>query len=443
MSQSSSASRRRKRGSAKTSDITATRTTTSLSSGPYSLSFQQRLIDGGIYPLGYQYPSGKVPAKPSNWDTINQRLLVPRSSLSPSQFSEEAHERFVQADTDAAKEDQIKKSVMPIITGRDRDGKTVSGDVPFGNLEPLIPPICEEETLKLAKPDYYYGARPEQLNRQIRNDLSSIIIPSKQHDLPMVPNFFIEAKGPDGSLAVANRQACYDGTCGARAMQTLQSYNLEQMVFDNNAYTLSTTYHGGTLKMFAHHPYQSDATRTQPEYCMHQIKGWAMTSDPETFRKGATAFRNLKDWAGEQRDAFITQANARVSVAGDASTQGSSSLSFTSTIESEDPYEDSETSADELSMDIRSMSKRPRAPRRRSRSNRKGRTTVATSLQSAGSVTWKWENGVYRCYQADQVVKYQSELPAHVWVYYASGWPKRRGKTWMYYDSNTKEYHFR
>ncbi|EEH40420.1 hypothetical protein PAAG_02475 [Paracoccidioides lutzii Pb01] len=31
----------------------------------------------------------------------------------------------------------------------------------------------------------------------------------------MAPNFFLEAKIPDGSLAVATRQACYDGALGA------------------------------------------------------------------------------------------------------------------------------------------------------------------------------------------------------------------------------------
>lgn len=36
-----------------------------------------------------------------------------------------------------------------------------------------------------------------------------------------------------------------------------------------------------------------------------------MTSDFETFRQGATAYRNARDWAKEQRDEAIRRANER------------------------------------------------------------------------------------------------------------------------------------
>ncbi|EFW14297.1 hypothetical protein D8B26_007044 [Coccidioides posadasii str. Silveira] len=115
----------------------------------------------------------------------------------------------------------------------------------FGNLAHLT-----DDTLSRAKPDHFYGARPEQLNRQIRKDLSDQIIPSTQDDLPMAPNFFLEAKGPDGSLAVATRQACYDGALGARGMHSLQTYRQDKLTYDNNAYTITSTYHGGQLKLY-------------------------------------------------------------------------------------------------------------------------------------------------------------------------------------------------
>lgn len=56
------------------------------------------------------------------------------------------------------------------------------------------------------------------------------------------------------------------------------------------------------------HPLQP----TSPEYYVHQLKGWSMTSDFETFRQGATAYRNARDWAKEQRDEAIRRANGRV-----------------------------------------------------------------------------------------------------------------------------------
>lgn len=107
---SQSSSRGRKRGSASTldtgpaTDTTNTRTTES--SGPYSRNFQQKLIDGGIYPDKYEYPDGRVPPKPDNLEEINQRLAQSRPSLSPSNFSYDKFEEFKRADAHVSKENK-------------------------------------------------------------------------------------------------------------------------------------------------------------------------------------------------------------------------------------------------------------------------------------------------------------------------------------------------
>ena len=44
---------------------------------------------------------------------------------------------------------------------------------------------------------------------------------------------------------------------------------------------------------------------------MTQINTWGMTGNPATFRKGASAFRNARDWAKDKRDNAIECANAR------------------------------------------------------------------------------------------------------------------------------------
>ena len=155
----------------------------------------------------------------------------------------------------------------------------------------------------------YYGARPEQLDRQVRDELSGQIIPSTQYDLPITPNFFLAAKGPDGSLAVAGRQACYDGALGARGIQQLQSYGEGKQVFDKNAYTITSTYHGGQLKIYTSHPKEPSDPGARPEYFMTQLRSFAMTDTTETFRQGATAFRNARDWTKEKRNEFVKSAN--------------------------------------------------------------------------------------------------------------------------------------
>ena len=283
-------------------------TTTTKSTGPYNRNFQQNLIDGRVYPNGYKFPDGRVPIKPDNWEDINHRLRLPRRSLSPSKFSEEDHERFVQADADAVKEKQVTTSVIPVIEGKISDSKCVSGGIPFANLEHLT-----DGTIVPGNPDIYYGARPEQLNRRVRGELNSYIIPSTQDDLPIAPNFFLAVKGPDGSLSVAAKQASYDGSLGERGILSLLSYGQDEPVFDKYAHTISSIYHGGQLKMYAIHSNPPTSRESQPAYFMHQLRSFAMADTAETFRQGATAYRNAQDWAKEQRDVAILQSNERAS----------------------------------------------------------------------------------------------------------------------------------
>jgi hypothetical protein len=215
------------------------------------------------------------------------------------------HEKFVRADAHAFKEKQITESVISKIEGDNGDTRCVAGGIPFRNLEHLT-----DGTLVSGNPDRYYGARPEQLDRRIRTDLEKQIMPSRQQDLPIAPNFFLAAKGPDGSASVAKRQACYDGALGARGMHSLREYGRDEPEFDNNAYTISSIYHDGTLKMFTSHPSRSDAA-SRTEYYMTQLRSFSMTDNPDTFREGATWYRNGRDWAKEQRDDAIKRATEK------------------------------------------------------------------------------------------------------------------------------------
>ncbi|KMW68959.1 hypothetical protein BDDG_13161 [Blastomyces dermatitidis ATCC 18188] len=303
---SRSRSRKRRPGSPPSASTDTRGTTKSTSTTPYNRNFQQNLIDHGVYPDGYEYPDGRIPVMPNNWEEINETLARPRSSLSPSKFSDEHFQKFKRADTHASKEQPVTTSVIPIIEGDVDDPKCTGGGYLLGNLAPLT-----DGTLAQAKPDHFYGARPEQLNRRIRNELCNYIIPSTQDDLPMIPNFFLEAKGPDGSLAVATQQACYDGALGARGMHTLQSYQQDRSTYDNSAYTLTSTYHGGQLKLYTTHLTEPEGPGHRPEYIMTQLNTWGMTGNLETFRQGACAYRNARDWAKEKRDGFIRLANER------------------------------------------------------------------------------------------------------------------------------------
>lgn len=281
-------------------------TTKTKSTGVYDRAFQQHLVDNDVYPYGHRHLDGSVVVKPINWKDLNQILAQPRPSLSHSMFTDEDYEIFVQADADVSKEKQVSELVIPFIEGKIRNPKCRSGGIPFTNLDHLT-----DGTLKPGNPDIYYGAHPEQLSRKVRDELEGKIIPSTQQDLPMAPNFFLEVKGPDGSLAVAGRQACYDGALGARSIHSLRSYGQDKPVYDNNASTITSIYHGGTLKMYASHVAQPTSPGGRPKYHMSQLGAFAMTGNRDTCRDGLMAYRNAKEWAEEQRNDAIGQANER------------------------------------------------------------------------------------------------------------------------------------
>ena len=205
------------------------------STGPYDRAFEQHLIDHSIYPEEYEYADGTALPQPENLQEINERLKRPRLYLSLSKFSDADFKQFKRENANARKEKQVTKSVISIIEGKVRDSRCVSGGIPFANLSQLT-----DGTLVPGNPDIYHGARPEQLDRRVRNELNKLVVPSTQDSLPILPNFFLATKGPDGSLAVAERQACYDGALGARSMHAIKAYAKDGEAYDGNAYAITS-----------------------------------------------------------------------------------------------------------------------------------------------------------------------------------------------------------
>ncbi|KAI9841528.1 MAG: hypothetical protein M1837_000629 [Sclerophora amabilis] len=316
-------------------------------SSAYHRDFEQHLIDHGVYPSHYDFLDDRESQRPKNEEEILDRLALPRPSLSPSRFSNNAFDNFVRTNSRALTEPMVMRNLIPTISG---DANIPSaGELPFGNLEPLT-----DGTLVDAKPDFYDGARPAQIHGRIREELSSHITPSTQQHAPALPNFFIEGKGPDGSTAVAKRQACYDGALGARGIHRLRSFGVEasETLYDSNAYTITSTYHDGTLKMYTSHPTQGTDPECSPEYHMTQLRSLAMTDTAERFREGASAFRNARDWAKEQRDSLIAAANGRVRDAPFERSSFESSRYSALSPSTNEPLPESETSADEFTLEL-------------------------------------------------------------------------------------------
>ncbi|TWU72926.1 hypothetical protein ED733_000706 [Metarhizium rileyi] len=280
-------------------------------SSAYDKGFQQHLIDYKIYPEGYEVGNGLPTIKPSNLDSIQEALRANRASLSPSQFTQEAFQDFKSKNTRIIFESDVMTTILPIICGDSRIHS--QQNVLFTELEP----ITSTKAVK-PKPDLFDGAFLEEINKDVRDDpaLRPKIIPTKHHSLPVASNFFMEVKGPDGNASVAQRQACYDGAYGARAMHALQNHGKAQLEYDENAYAYSSTYHPatGTLQLYAHHVIGPADTGGRPGYHMTQLDTWGMTGNIDTFRHGATAFRNTRDLARRHRDHFIKAANCSQNV---------------------------------------------------------------------------------------------------------------------------------
>ena len=333
MSSSQSGSRKRVK-TGRESDISSK----TKKSSAYDGGFEQHLIDHGIH-------MNNRAQKPNNWAEINRRIIQPRPSLSPSRFTETAFETFQQTNEEALTENTVMSKAFPIIAGTSNIPS--QENLLFGNLKHLT-----DGSITKAKPDCYDGSRPADLNKQIREELGPYIVPSTNTAAPCLPNFFTEAKGPKGTTDVCKRQALYDGAVGARGIHELRSYVGQQTLFDNNAYTIASTYHhSGLLTMYTTHPTPSGGPTNPTEYRMTQLRSFAMTDAPDTFRQGASALRNARDWAEEKRKELIAAANGKVPDA-EHSDLVSSTQSFVSLSSTEAAHPESETSADELALEV-------------------------------------------------------------------------------------------
>ena len=272
-------------------------------SSAYDNNFEEHLIDHRIFPEGYEHPDGRSTPEP-DLVGFHEMLARSRRSLSPSRFTTADFCDFKQANAQVLSEGKVMRTVLPAVYGKSCIDN--EGDLVFTRLEPIA-----DDFIVNAKPDFYDGALPAKIDKRVRDDIGNFIIPTGHLKAPVLPNFFLEVKAPKGGADIVKRQACYDGFVGARAMHQMQSYGQNELVYDGKAYSVSTTYHAGTgtLQMYTTHPTQASDGTT--EYHMTQVRAFALTSDPDTFRQGATAFRNARDWAQEQRNGFISMSNDR------------------------------------------------------------------------------------------------------------------------------------
>ncbi|KAL8904592.1 MAG: hypothetical protein Q9171_006997 [Xanthocarpia ochracea] len=323
-----------------------TRKSKSQSRSSYDPTFEQNLIDGGIYP----HDQG---SEPKNVQEIKNYMARSRASLSPSRFGDKDFKEFTTLCNKAGDEASARAEIMSIIAGEGRKQQIYACDRVFNHLEPLA------EDLPQPKPDLYDGALPQRIDRRVRRELGKQIVPCNNTSLPAAPNFFLEGKSEGGRADVAKRQACHDGAVGARVIHNLQNYNLVDTAYDNNANSYSSTFHPGTatLQVYGHHVTAPNAPGQPPEYHMTQLNAYAITGNIDYFKAGAAGFRNLRDLAKSVRDNCIEHANQRARRA--PADTSSTTLTDSRTSVSVQEEDESDTSTDELAAEQRT-SKRTR-----------------------------------------------------------------------------------
>ncbi|KAI9035600.1 uncharacterized protein KD926_003204 [Aspergillus affinis] len=287
----------------------------------YDLHFESHLTDHGIFLPNSTYPDETDVCEPENIAEIQRCLRAHRPTPD---------------------EQLVIKKILPIFDGPQQASFHDGGNHLFTNLAPLT-----NGTLANAKPDIYHGAPPYQLHPRVREQLSDQIIPTRQGNRPIMPNFFVEAKGHCGSPSVLQRQALYDSALGARAIHSLQQYGHAQEEYrsssnssnrpqdnddcsdpapasspthdsthDNHAYAIASTFQKGTLGIYVTHPTRipsniNPGADRQTDYAMTQVGYYSLIGSPESYQQGVSAYRNSRDLAKEYRDEFIRQANER------------------------------------------------------------------------------------------------------------------------------------
>ncbi|KAG6010528.1 hypothetical protein E4U21_005879 [Claviceps maximensis] len=268
----------------------------------YDANFTADCERYNIFSSFFRLPDETRAPKPANLNDIRQALKVTRGSFSPFVASEEMFENF-QFRNKTSFKGTVMRTIIPFIAGD--SGIRNEGHVPFKNLASIT-----NNTTVNPFPDFYDGAHPGAVDQEVKEALYQKIVPTVA-SAPIVPNFFLEAKSIEGSLAVAEKQIMLDGAHGVVGMHALQNYLLDEPAYDGNAYTFSATFVGGFLNLYAHHPEAPTEPAQNLRCYTTQLHAYALTGDYEVFLEGIGAFRNLRNLAKTYRDQFIETANAR------------------------------------------------------------------------------------------------------------------------------------
>lgn len=268
-------------------------------SSAYSTSFPQVLEDYGICADG-------DPVLLANVQELVQEREI-RPSLAPSEYSDGQVEYDLEENNNAVTELDTERGFVPAIVGRCRLPHT--GNVSWNNMSSMT----DDQTVA-PQPDLYYGFRVSDIDKSIRNDIDSLIIPSKTKGAPGAPYMILENKGRHGSLEVVKYQATHGGAATARAQFALKNFGLADPIYDDEVLAEAWTYScsPGDLTRYVVRVSKPAAGSSQPGYHLTHIKTYHITESIDQFRKGVSAFRHCRSEAHAKALARLEKAQERL-----------------------------------------------------------------------------------------------------------------------------------
>lgn len=158
---------------------------------------------------------------------------------------------------------------------------------------------------------FFDGVHCDAVNKKVREDLNDIIIPSKEADVPIAPNFFLEARSCDEPLVVAEWQSILNGAHGAHIMHALQNYSInKEPVYNGNAYAFTAILNYRSLRLYTHHITPPTKPGERPGYHTTLLKCYEPVGNGN-YSAAMGALKNLRERARDLRDRFVDIANER------------------------------------------------------------------------------------------------------------------------------------
>ncbi|POS81722.1 hypothetical protein EPUL_005919, partial [Erysiphe pulchra] len=250
-------------------------------------NFRSLLISNYLYPYNHRLPdTGDFVPSPENFDEIRERARRRRPSLSSEKFTDADFEAFKVSLRYLNDQKDIMEYVIPIIEGTYNEKGHSCCNRLFNNFKPLAPSIV------CGTPDKCHGADPANADLTVRNELKWLILPSTEEDMPIAPNFFLEARSSDAIIGEGDLKALYTGALGERGQLALRSWRRKGLGLDNKAHTITVHYIHGLLQFYSIHAGRSRIDGEQLEFYMNSIDAVVITCEIENFRRGVTSYRN-------------------------------------------------------------------------------------------------------------------------------------------------------